>query len=122
MRIGFLTLPGPWGGTQIHTRELARTLTERGHVVTIACLDAQGFHAYREHAVTGVALVHHVIPRSPATMSLREWQRSFAALAWDVCVLVKGDIDAGTVQLDLAARWRFRRYLTIEHLMAELGP
>lgn len=50
MRIGLLTMAGPWGGAEIHTIQLARTLTERGHKVQVVCLTAKSCEGYGEHA------------------------------------------------------------------------
>jgi len=55
-------------------------------------------------------------------MSLWAWWRYFAGRPWDLCVLVKGDVDAGSYKLDIAARLRFGNYVTVEHLMADASP
>jgi glycosyltransferase involved in cell wall biosynthesis len=40
----------------------------------------------------------------------------------DLCIFAKTTFDAGAFALDLAARILFRRYITIEHMMAESMP
>lgn len=121
MRVAILALAGLWGGTQIHTVNLARMLKARGHSTTIVCSEEAVFQAYRDHC-DDVALILSSLPTELRSMTFSAWWRYFAGQPWDVCVLVKGDIDAGDWRLDLAARLRFGNYITIEHLMADASP
>jgi glycosyltransferase involved in cell wall biosynthesis len=118
--IGLLTLLNPWGGTtvqwggtEVHTLRFARTLAERGHVVTIVCLTPETYEAYRPRVDESVALVSSPRPR-PGPLSFARWLRALPR--WDVCILAKGVFDVGDADLDLAARTRCRTYLTVEHL------
>src|SRR5437867_10117985 len=121
MRAALLTLTGPWGGTQIHTINLARTLKARDHSATIVCLEETVLQAYRDHC-DDVALVLLPLPTELQSMTFWAWWRYFAGQSWDLYFLVKGDVDAGDYSLDLAARLRFGNYVTIEHLMADASP
>jgi len=47
------------------------------------------------------------------------WRRLVNRFDGDVAIFPKGHVNCGSLALDLAARWRFGCYLTIEHL---LGP
>ena len=121
MNVGLLTFPGPWGGAEVHTAQLARTLTARGHGATVVCLTSASYEAYRGHCAGSVDLALRPTPKEPKSMSFFDWLRFFSGQPWDRCVLVKGISDAGNWKLDLAARSSFGDYVTIEHLVAELG-
>jgi glycosyltransferase involved in cell wall biosynthesis len=122
MRIGLLTASGPWGGAEIHTVQLARTLTERGHKVHVVCLTAKSCAGYGDRCPDEVEILRYPTPKEPKLMSVLDWLFSLSKLRFDACVLVKGSFKTGDWKLDLAARLRFANYLTIEHLTGEPIP
>ena len=46
-------------------------------------------------------------------MGFLDWLKLFSGHPWDVCVLAKGYFPLGGWKMDLAARCRFRDYLTV---------
>jgi glycosyltransferase involved in cell wall biosynthesis len=49
-------------------------------------------------------------------MLFRDWLRLFSKQSWTTCILIKGTFETGTIRLDLAARYSFGNYFTIEQL------
>ncbi len=106
LRIRFLTTAVEWGGTEVHTAALARVLAGRGHDVSVV-VAGTGSDAELQRARFRAAGV-------PALAVTGTWGTLRAAVG-DVGVLTKGSIDAGTFPLELIARLRFGRLVTIEH-------
>lgn len=119
MKIALLTLAGPWGGTEIHAVQLARTLQNRGHEAIVVCMNKQTFDDYSARSFGNINLIYCPIPKAITAMSIAGWMRYFAKQKWDVVVLVKGSFRLGNWRLDLAARLVFENYVTIEHLMGD---
>lgn len=122
MRIQLLTSAAEWGGTEMHTLQLAQTLGDRGHDVTIVELARPAYERAAEAAGLRAKIVRSANPRNGARRGCVGWWRTLRQFDGDVCVLVKGFIEVGTWQLDLAARLRFPRYVTIEHLTGVMPP
>jgi len=121
MNIGVLTVSSAWGGAEIHSVELVRTLTERGHTATLVCLTQSAFDEHRARVGNAIPLACLPIPKPWAKMGFVDWLRLFAAQSWDACVLIKGELHSGGGwAIDLAARYRFGRYLVLEQKNA--GP
>ena len=55
-------------------------------------------------------------------MGVLDWLRLFDGQPWNVCVFIKGGFPVGGWKNDIAARYRFGNYLTLEHLNAEPLP
>jgi glycosyltransferase involved in cell wall biosynthesis len=122
MRICILTMADCWGGAEIHTVGLSRTLATRGHEVTIVEI---GHNFYERAAHNGTPNFHVIridTPRPMRDMSGLEWVRLFRMLKGNVCVQVKGTFGEGSVQFDIAARLSFKRFTTIEHLACPPMP
>jgi glycosyltransferase involved in cell wall biosynthesis len=111
-----------WGGSELHTLELARALIARGHAVTVVEL---GLPVFDEHPVVrelGVRVVRIDLGKPPESVGFGEWRRVFRGLGCDLAVFSKGWVFAGSAMLDLAARLTFRRYITIEHVTPPPRP
>jgi glycosyltransferase involved in cell wall biosynthesis len=111
-----------WGGSELHTLELARALRARGHAVTLVEL---GLAEFAEHPVPraiGARVVRLAFGRPAEAVTFAEWRRGFRELGADVAVFSKGWVTAGNAALDLAARLTFWRYLTIEHITPPTPP
>ncbi len=116
MHIALLALFNEWGGAEVHTVQLARTLIDRGHVVTVVCLTNHTYKCYRERSWVEIPLICLPTPKDPWKMTLADWVSFLGRQQWDACILVKGTSRVGTWTLDLAARRCFGNYFTIEHL------
>jgi glycosyltransferase involved in cell wall biosynthesis len=121
MQIKLLTVAGHWSGAEVHTLALAQTLRTRGHDVQIVEL---GHQRYASREDTGNAnIVFLPLDEANSTdvplqaISTRRWKSLLKNISGDVGILVKGDFNTGTAQLDRAARSTFGVYLTIEHLV-----
>ena len=124
MNIGLFTftIAGFWGGTEVHTIQLARALKQRRQAPSIVCLTAATYDLYKSRATGEIDIVYDPLPKDHRFMSFPDWSRFFATQDWDVCILVKGWFEVGDWGLDLAARLRFGSYATIEHLTGEPFP
>ena len=123
MNVCILSHAESWGGSEVHTAELARVLADRGHCVTIVALgeDVYGSRlGRRPHA--GVEVRKPPLSRPLRRMSFPECLSLLRRLRGDVGLMVRSGMEVGSLRLDLAARLRFARYITIEHTCAELDP
>jgi glycosyltransferase involved in cell wall biosynthesis len=112
MKIAVLACSNIWGGAEVHAVGLIRVLRQRGHEAIIYGLDD----------ITQ-ALYDKMAPEARPIASLSVNSRGFLScfltlkkIKAQACVFVKGTLNAGGLALDLAARTRFRRYITIEQL------
>jgi glycosyltransferase involved in cell wall biosynthesis len=115
VRLALLVSSSGWGGMEIHTARLARTLAERGHEVTLVELDQRVF----DPAQFNGAAVRVVAPgfgRPSAEVGYLAWRRYFRGLGCDAALFEKGNVHVGSAVLDLAARSAFRRYFVLEQL------
>jgi glycosyltransferase involved in cell wall biosynthesis len=115
-------MPGPWGGTEVHTVRLARTLKDRSHDAVVVCLTDETYAAYKAFAGDTIELRPQPIPKERRSMGLVDWVRLLRRQPLDTCVLVKGAFEVGSWKLDLAARLVYPTYLTIEHLTGDPIP
>ena len=124
MNVGLLTMSNVWGGTEIHTVQLARNLLGRGHATTLVCLSEHAYEVYRHRVEDGLSVACLAMPKPSEKMGCVDWLRLFAEQPWEICILIKGDIDAGGGwAIDLAARYHFGKYLVLEHKNAyPIGP
>lgn len=120
-RIALLTNASAWGGTEVHTVQLAETLEERGHDVLIVEL---GEPVYSRHAGPGSSYgVRDLELSSPfETVGVTEWVRLLRALQASTGVLVKSWYFGTSLPLELAARVCFQRFVTIEHHPSDPPP
>jgi glycosyltransferase involved in cell wall biosynthesis len=120
MRIRLLTVAGSWSGAEVHTLGLVQTLSQRGHDVALLEL---GRNRYATHGGSPVPIIHVPLDDSSCPnssfdqISTRHWRRMLAEHGADVGILVKGEFNVGTFELDRAARAIFDRFITIEHLV-----
>jgi len=124
MNVGLLAVSSAWGGAEIHSVQLARTLATRGHVATLVCLTERAYEVYRDRIDHQIPLVCLPIPKPWREMGFLDWMSLFAGQEWNVCVLIKGEVHSGGGwAFDLAARYRFRNYIALEQKNATpIGP
>lgn len=121
MRILTTPTKGDWGGAEIHTVALSRTLAERGHAVSIVEL-GHDLYDHRWRGERPVQIVRVNISRHLSILTVRDWIRIFQPMRDTVCILPKGNLDSGSWHLDVAARFSFRHFATIEHLACPSMP
>lgn len=110
-----------WGGAELHTIALARTLGARGHRVTVGLLSDTLIDRFAADASGSFEVLQ--IASAPAPhLSRSEWKRRLTGLPGDVCVFAKNWFATGSLNLELAARSMFGRYVTIEHLLPPPRP
>ncbi|HWP59912.1 MAG TPA: glycosyltransferase family 4 protein [Candidatus Acidoferrales bacterium] len=122
MKICFLTSTSEWGGTEVHTVGLAETLEARGHEVVVAQLGHDVYRSVRLDPRRKIRIAEVPLTQPVEKIGWRRWLRILEPFRGDVCVFEKGDLDTGSLQLDLAARKLFRRYITVEQLTCEPMP
>jgi glycosyltransferase involved in cell wall biosynthesis len=122
MRVAVLSLTSDWGGAEVHTAALARTLAARGHAVTILELGPPVYRRAAFPAEAAIAVRSLRLPAPVATLGLRDWRRLLRGLEADLCLCPKGTLDTGSWRLDLAARRAFPRFVTVEHLTGDPMP
>lgn len=120
-RVCLLACPLGWGGSELHTAELARTLAERGNAVTVLEFGPPLFAAHG-HLPPEVRLITLQFDVPAEQVSFRRWMRILRSLHCDAAVFAKGQVHLGSVALDLAARLCFRRYIAIEHVSPPALP
>jgi glycosyltransferase involved in cell wall biosynthesis len=116
-----LSHPIAWGGTELYTVQLAATLVARGHTVTLAEF-GESLFATRARLADGVRLVTLQFDVPPDQVTFSRWIRTLRGLHCDAGVFIKGQINMGSVALDLAARLCFRRYIVIEQISPPSPP
>ena len=115
MNIGLLSVSCAWGGSEVHSAELTRTLCRRGHTATLVCLTDRAYLEHRERLGPSFPLAHLPAPKPMRQMGFMNWRRLFRRQPWDACVLIKGDLHSGGGwAIDLAARHRVGAYLVLE--------
>jgi glycosyltransferase involved in cell wall biosynthesis len=122
VNVSIFVSTGSWGGAQLHTVELSRTLTARAHSVKIVEIGRDGYAKSLEKYIDGVEFFPLQRSKGLQTIGWIEASRLVRKLPRDVCVLVKSDFYTGNWKLDLAARLWFRRYIAIEHTNPPLMP
>lgn len=122
-RIALLTAAVTWSGVEVHTLGLARALQDQGHDVVIIELGRavyanapdKGFDAIRRLDIgTGP-------PAVLSALSFWTWMKLFRTIDCDIAVSIKGTFKFANLAMEAAARWRFDRFIVIEHMQAPLG-
>ncbi len=122
MDVSILTHTVGWGGTEVHTLQLAEELQRRGHRVRIVAL-AHDLYAGRQDRVPVQRLdFTEGGGSSLEALGFRECLRLLRQSRATVGVLAKNWFGMGSWRLDAAARFAFRRFLTIEHSPVEALP
>jgi len=114
-KISILTSSSAWGGMEVHTAELARTLDAMGHEISIVEVgtDFYGRGRFNQgEKIKVTSLADAPLLRNPG---LAKSIRILRKMKGEVCIFPKGDIYSGSWRLDLVARLMFSRYITIEH-------
>jgi glycosyltransferase involved in cell wall biosynthesis len=122
LKISILTSPSGWGGTEVHTVQLARTLKSKGHEIQIIEIGSNLYGRGRfeqSEMITVTCLDTIPALRDPG---LLESLRILRKLSGDVLIYPKGWFHEGSWCLDLVARLKFSRYFTIEHLASHPMP
>jgi glycosyltransferase involved in cell wall biosynthesis len=124
MTVALLMTGTVWGGAEVHAVQFMRTLTARGHRAIAVCLTQRTYEVNRERIPPDLAVVALPIPKASfEAMGFVDWVRLFRGQRWDVCLFIKNEIYAGGGwAIDLAARYRFGSYLTLEQLNVEPLP
>ena len=122
MNIAVLTITDEWGGAERATVGLVRTLCERGHTAKVVCLTERTHRLYGERGGCPVDLTTLFIPTDWWKIGLWDSLQLFAGKTWDLCILVKGSFLVGRWTIDVAARWRFGNYITVEQLQPPAAP
>jgi glycosyltransferase involved in cell wall biosynthesis len=105
-----------------HTLQLASTLSERGHSVTLGVLGGNLLERFVQFADPRVQVTALDPGCDVDDAGLLRWLRLFRGMPADVAVLAKGWVFSGNASLDLAARLCFGRYLTVEHITPPPRP
>jgi glycosyltransferase involved in cell wall biosynthesis len=119
MKVLILDASAGWGGTEVHTLALAATLAGRGHTVQIVSLGHDTDREVPPEMACRVAFSRLTLPDALNNLGFWTWRRLLGRYEADLALFPKGHVTSGSLALDLAARWCFGRYLTIEHL---IGP
>jgi glycosyltransferase involved in cell wall biosynthesis len=122
MNISILSETSAWGGAEAHTVGLAETLAKRGHDVLVVALGHDVFDDAARRADAPFRLRRIPLSKPVKSLSLAACRALVRDLPDGVGVLARWGLDVGSLRLDLAARWRFRRYVAIEHSAAEMPP
>ena len=107
---------GIWGGAETHAIRLAEALVRRGRPTTLLALDARTYELFAGRVQHSVVLAQIELRRPVEMRSFVDWWRGFGPWSGSACVYEKGTLHSGSLGLEAAARLRFRRFLTIEHL------
>lgn len=121
-RFSFLTLSGGFGGMEIHTIQLARTLLSRGHTVEIVEIGHDVYRPVVEKSDVGLAVRSVPIETDDAKPLQRAVQKALANRRDVVAVVPKGWFPQGGLAFEVAIRRASRRLVTIEHLAIQASP
>jgi len=122
MNVSVLVSTETWGGAEIHTTQLSRTLVARGHSVKVVELGGEQYTNSLKQYIDSVEFLSLQRSKALQTIGWIEIYRVLRRLPRDVCIFVKNHFGTGNWKLDLAARVWFRRYITIEHMCVPLMP
>jgi len=117
VNISILVYTGSWGGAQLHTTSLLKTLAGRGHTLTIVELGRDRYAKSLDPYIDCAQVVPFPgLHGGGRSIGWIEAWRLVRRLPRDVCVLVKSDFEIGNWKLDWVARFWFKYYITIEHM------
>jgi glycosyltransferase involved in cell wall biosynthesis len=118
----FITEAPGFGGTEVHTIGLIRSLIDRGHTITLLCCnncqyDERLAPEIRENKLT---LVHtDLTVNSTAWDDAKRWSELLQRVQSDVLIFPKGGNNLGNLTFALLCRKYFGTIYWIEHLEAE---
>ena len=122
MRLCILTTEHAWGGAEVHTLKLSRTLASRGHDVLIYDFGHRFYERARLESHQNIRVIPVKLSKPVAEFKVFDWLRLFRTMKSDGCLFAKGTFDSGSWQLEVAARLSFPRLTTIEHLACPPMP
>jgi len=122
LRCVLLSTATAFGGAEKHTAQLARTLAERGHDVTIVQLGHEFFTPLAREGLDGISIESVHLPGRISELGWRACKRLLRRWRGLVGIFPKTWFPDGSLIWDIAARSEFSRYITIEHLRAEPMP
>ena len=116
MKITIVVSASSWGGTEVHTVALARTLEGNGHEVCLLEVGSDLYAGIKFGPGVRVSAVHPGDAGALGRLGVADAVSMLRKVKGDVCIFPKSWFPSGSWRLDLAARVVFPRYLTIEHL------
>lgn len=119
IKFSILTSPSGWGGMEVHTLELARTLQSKGYDVTILEVGSNLFTKERFAYGETISVKRIEVGRPFRNPGLFGSFFILRHLKGSVCIFPKGGFEDGSWQFDLLARLLSVRYITIEHLESQ---
>lgn len=122
MKVSILTADASWGGAELHTVGLARTLAARGHAVSILQIGHDNYSQADFGSSSNITLSRLDISKPLPEIGWSECSRVVGSQKGDVCLFPKGFFIAGNWRLEVVARLSFSTFITIEHLCAEPMP
>jgi glycosyltransferase involved in cell wall biosynthesis len=111
--------PPTWTGTDEVTLGLVATLVRRGHDVTVLQYWTDTFAKRLQEAGVECRTVHMPIGWELSRVGRAEWLRVMKSLRGDVCLWSKHVWFNRQRWIDLGAKLYFRRYVAIEHVIAD---
>ena len=113
-----------WGGAELHAIGFAHTMRSRGHEVTMVAITSRAHAIISENVGGDIATVSLDAPEPVNRIRYRRWARILSGRQWDVCILIKGDIETGgSWSFDKAAGRMFETFVVIEQKdVTPLGP
>jgi glycosyltransferase involved in cell wall biosynthesis len=120
-RVCVLACPKGWGGAELHTVDLVRTLVARGDAVTLVEFGEPYFGSHSELPAE-VRLITLQFDVAPEQVGFARWVPILRRIPCDAAVFAKGQVILGSPGLDLAARFCFPRYTVIEHISPPKPP
>jgi glycosyltransferase involved in cell wall biosynthesis len=122
MKVAIVTETSVWGGLEAHTVGLARILIEDDNDVCVVCLGAKTAAVYQRVIGDSLPIVVVDAPSGPARANPFRWHAVLREVRAEKVLFQKGTLHTGGVALDVALRWRFGRYLAVEHLEPPVLP
>ncbi|AMN47445.1 hypothetical protein ACG33_10115 [Steroidobacter denitrificans] len=122
-RIVLLTAAATWSGVEVHTLGLARALRKHGHDVVIVELGRDIYSASSGPESSKIVRVD--IGNEPinalSSSSFLTWVKLFRRIDCDIAISIKGTFKFGSLSMEAAALWCFKKFMVIEHMQAPLG-
>ena len=122
-RVALLTSAATWSGVEVHTLGLARALREHGCDVVIVELGRDVYST--SSGLESNEIIRIGIGDRPtealSSLSFFAWVKLFRTIDCDIAVSVKGTFKFGSLSMEAAALWCFKKFMVIEHMQAPLG-
>jgi glycosyltransferase involved in cell wall biosynthesis len=115
VNVCIVTAASEWGGAEMHTVALARTLAERHHRVSMVQIGPNVYEKSELARDVRIRLIETKIARCPGSPRWLDCFTVLRAERGDICIFAKGSPFLSGSRLDFLARALFARFLTIEH-------